>query len=105
MMEDPELASALTTGEGIDAAVARIERLAVDCGQLTVELHRFAGGELEALLGKSQQELLALMRSIDPATIADPRQRREVEAILAMGDVDLASRESDEPPPGEVPND
>ena len=96
ILEDPELVRAVASGEGIDAAVQRIEQLALDCGELAVELHRFAGGKLEARLGRSQQELLVLVQSLDPATITDPRDRRQLEAIIAMGAVDFSSPPSDE---------
>ncbi len=42
LMEDPVLLSAAVSGKGLEAAVAQLERLAIDSGELAVELHLFA---------------------------------------------------------------
>jgi hypothetical protein len=69
IVEDPQLVRAIATGEGMDAEVKRVERLALDCGELAVELHDFAVAKLEGIL-------------------EDPRERAQVEAAQAAADLD-----------------
>jgi hypothetical protein len=89
--EDPELAKALMGDEASMAAViSRVERLALDCGELAVELQTAAQPKLEALSGTSQRDLVKLLGSIDLATVEDPHFRAQLEAIRALGD-DLAT--------------
>jgi hypothetical protein len=88
-LEDADLAKAVGTGEGIEAVVERIERLALDCGELGVELERFAGDKLAAVLGISREQMAQMVATLDPATIPDERMRAQVEAAQASG-VDLS---------------
>jgi hypothetical protein len=88
-MEDVELVRAITSGEGMDVVVERVQRLALDCGELAVELELFARGKLEAMLGKSGAEVLEIVQSLDPSQIEDPRSRVQVEAVQAAGDLEL----------------
>lgn len=103
LMEDAELVKAVATGEGMDAVVERVNRLALDCGELAVELEEFARGKLEAVLGKSEAELFEVVKARDPGTIEDPRERRQVEAIQALGDLELSTLRDliDDDPTGE----
>ena len=87
--EDPELVRAVVSGEGIDAVVERVNRLALDCGELAVELYVVASPRLEAALGMSRGEIVEALKSIDPEAVADPVERQQFEAILALGEVDL----------------
>jgi hypothetical protein len=87
--EDPEVVRAMAGGGGMDAVVKRIDQLALDCAELSVELGIFAAPKLEARLGKSQAELLEILKARDPKTVEDPRERRQLEAIQALGDVEL----------------
>lgn len=84
LIEDPEVIRAMA-GDGMDAVVKRIERLALDCAELAVELCIFAAPKLEARLGKSQAELFEILKTRDPKTIEDPREKRQLEAIQALG--------------------
>jgi hypothetical protein len=88
-LEDADLARAVGTGEGIEAVVERIERLALDCGELGVELERFAGDKLAAMLGLSREQMAQMVTTLDPATIPDERMRAQVEAVQASG-IDLS---------------
>jgi hypothetical protein len=88
-LEDADLARAIGTGEGIEKAVKRIERIALDCGELSVELERFAGDRLAAMLGISREQMAQVVAALDPATIPDHRMRAQVEAIKASG-IDLS---------------
>jgi hypothetical protein len=88
-LEDADLARAVGTGEGIEAVVERIERLALDCGELGVELERFAGDKLAATLGISREQIAQMVATLDPATIPDERMRAQVEALQGSG-VDLS---------------
>jgi hypothetical protein len=96
-VEDPEMVAAIVRGEDIDAVVKRVEQLAIDCGELAVELQAVAVAKLEAVLGKSQAELVQIVQSVDPATVEDPHDRRQLEAIIALGDADLSLFPPDDP--------
>ncbi len=87
--EDADLARAVGTGEGIEAVVERIERLALDCGELGVELERFAGDKLAAVLGISRKQMAQMVATLDPATIPDEQMRAQIEAVQASG-IDLS---------------
>ena len=69
--------------------IARLDKLALECDELAVELHAVATPRLEAALGMSSTEMINALRSVDPAIVADPAERQQLEAILALGDVDL----------------
>jgi hypothetical protein len=86
--EDPELARA-TTGRGnVDLVVDRIERLALDCGELAVELEMFAIPKLRELTGKSHVDLIDLVKAVDASTITDPRERKQLEAVQAFAELE-----------------
>jgi hypothetical protein len=86
--EDPELARAIG-GEGdIDAVVKRIERLALDCGELALELEMFAIPKLLEMTGTSPPELIDLIKGIDPSTITDPGERKQLEAVQAFASLE-----------------
>jgi hypothetical protein len=87
-MEDPDLVRAATAGEDVAPVVERIDRLALDCGELAVELQMVASPRLEAVLGKSPPEMLEMLREADLDAIEDPDLRRQVEAIRAAGDLE-----------------
>jgi hypothetical protein len=89
--EEPELARAIG-GEGdIDAVVKRIERLALDCGELAVELEMFAIPKLLEMTGASASALIDLIKAIDPSTITDPRERKQLEAVQAFASLEHVS--------------
>jgi hypothetical protein len=85
--EDPELAKAASSDEHMDAVVKRVEQLALDCAELAVELQLVAIPALEAILGKSRAQLIEIVRSIDPGTITDSRERKQLEAIQTFDDL------------------
>ena len=70
--EDPEPAKAINGGLSFDAVVERINRLAIDCGELAVELEAYAIPKLEKLLGKSRAELIEMVKSADPTPSETP---------------------------------
>jgi hypothetical protein len=84
-MEDPDFARAVGTGEGLETVVERIGRLALDCGELGVELERFAGDRLAAMIGMSREQIAQVVATLDPATIPDERMRAQLEAVKASG--------------------
>jgi hypothetical protein len=104
LIEDPQVVKAMA-GDGMDAVVKRIEQLALDCAGLAAQLHIVAAAKLEARLGKSQAELVEIVKAVDPETIKDPRERRQLESIRALSGVDLTvpwqagKDEADSPPP------
>src|SRR5205823_1466594 len=85
--EDPDLARAVSRG-CFEGPAERINQLAIDCGELAVELEAFAIPNLEAALGMSRFELVELVKSIDLSTFADARSRKQLEAIQAFADLD-----------------
>jgi hypothetical protein len=87
--EDPELVRAIATGERIAAVVERVNRLALDCGELAVELYLVATPRLEAVLGMSKSEMVKLLQSVDPSTVENEHARQQLEAILAFDELDL----------------
>ncbi len=94
LMEDPELAQAVE-GDGIQAVADRIEQLALDCAALGAELHFVAAPKLEAATGMTQDEMAKLVRTIDLATLSEPRERKHLEALRALPEEALAIRLSD----------
>ena len=46
-IEDPEVVQAVVKGENIDVVVTRVEQIALDCGQIAVELQAVTGPRLE----------------------------------------------------------
>ena len=72
----------------MDEVVRRIERLALDCGELGIELERFGGDRLVETLGMTREQIAALVLGVDPSTIDDPRMRAQLEALKASG-IDL----------------
>ena len=87
-MEDPQVVKAMS-GDGQDEVVKRFEQLALDSAGLAAELHIVAAAKLEELIGHSQSELTGMLKTIDPATIQDPREREKLEAIQALGEIEL----------------
>lgn len=87
LLEDPEFVKAVTSNEGTSVVVERIERLALDCAQLAVEIQLFALPKLEAMMGSDLSELITTARAVAPESITDPQERKMVEAIQAAGDL------------------
>ena len=88
-IEDPEVVQAVVKGENVDAVVTRVEQVALDCGQIAVELQAVTGPRLENMLGTTRDELVGLLASIDLESVADARSRQQLEAIRALGGTDL----------------
>jgi uncharacterized protein YidB (DUF937 family) len=86
--EDADLVKAFSGGEDLDRMVGRLEQLAIDSGEVALELHLVALPKLEAMFGVSQAELIELVKNTDPDSIADPRFRTQLLAIQAFGDLD-----------------
>jgi hypothetical protein len=105
MYEMPEMVAAVASGEGMEAVVAQIEQVALDCGTIAVELFTVAGPALEAKMGKTPAELVELLSGIDLEAVEDARSRRQLESIRAMSGVDLTfpwqagKDEAGSPPP------
>jgi hypothetical protein len=89
MFEMPEIIAAVVSGEGIDEAAQQIERVALDCGKIGVELFAVAGSALEAKVGKTPAELAELLAGINLEEVKDARSRRQLESIRALDGVDL----------------
>ena len=66
----------------------RIERLALDCGELALELEMFAIPKLLEMTGTSPAELIDLIKGIDPGTITDPGERKQLEAVQAFASLE-----------------
>jgi hypothetical protein len=86
--EDPQLAKAVADGDGMDVVAKRVERLALDCAELAVELQLVAVPRLEALLGTSRADMIEMVRSIDASTLVDPRERDQLLTIQALANLD-----------------
>ena len=82
--EDPELARAINDAGNIDAVIERIDRLALDCGELAIELQMFSVPKLFELTGRSPTEVVDLVTDVDPTTVTDPRERKQLEAVQAL---------------------
>jgi hypothetical protein len=95
LVEDPQVVKAMS-GDGQDEVVKRFEQLALDSVGLVAELHIVAAAKLEGLIGHSQSELTGMLKTIDPATIQDPREREKLEAIQALGEVELPTWDVDD---------
>lgn len=100
LFEDPQLVKAIAGTETPDDALARLQQLALDCAALSVELQLFALPKIEASMGASKEDLLDFILSLDPAHIQQQAERKQVEAIQALGNAaDWAGRSG---PPGEL---
>lgn len=82
--EDPELARAITDAGNIDTVIERIDRLTLDCGELAIELQMFSVPKLVELTGRSPTEVVDLVTDVDPTTVTDPRDRKQLEAVQAV---------------------
>jgi hypothetical protein len=89
--EDPDLVFAVSHGERLDAQVEHVEQLALDCGELAVELLLVAVARLVGMIGIAPAQMLELVQSIDIDAIEDPRYRGQLEAVRALSGVDLAT--------------
>ena len=89
---DPEVIMAAADGTGMQAVVTRIEQIALDAGVLAVELHTVAVPKLEEKWG-SRDSLAEKIKAIDPEQVKDPRARRQIGAVRALGDSDLDLRD------------
>lgn len=87
-LDDAELLRAAGGSEPFEPVVDRINQLAIDCGELAVELNAFAIPKLRELLATSPRDVVELVKSIDATTIADARTRKQLEALQAFPDMD-----------------
>ncbi len=86
LMEDGKVGLAMHTGAGLEEIVADIESIAVECQQIVNQLVVVAFPELEAAIGMTAPELADALASIDPATIADPNVRAQLQAARVLRD-------------------
>lgn len=101
IMEDPVVMPAAVTGKGVEAAVAQLERLALDATELAVELHVFAADKLTALFGTTRATMIEDLLQVNPATVADPNERALLKMIQAVSaDVDLTDLPFEATEPG-----
>ena len=91
LAEDPVIVRGIVDPEGMDEAVAHVEQLALDSAALAVELHLPSLDKFETIAGISLTEFVEHVKRVDPADVSDPRTRRQVEAVLAFGDVDFSA--------------
>ena len=103
--EDPRLAKVVGDGEGMKAVVQRVERFALDCAELAVELQLFAVPRLEAMFGTSRAEMIEMVRSIDPSTVDGRRDREQLNALQTFADLEGLAAALDELGGGSPPGD
>lgn len=84
--DDPKLMAAAIDGALLDDVVERVDRLAIDCGELTVELVAYAITQMEELFGMSREQLLSLVLAVEPGTIEDPREANLVALLRSLDD-------------------
>ena len=72
----------------MEVVVQRVKQLALDCAALAIELVLFAVPRLEAMFGMSRHNLVAIVRSIDPDSVADPRDREQLRAVQALANLE-----------------
>ncbi len=89
-IEDAQLTRAIVHGEKVEDAVDAVDRLALDCGELAVELFVVASERLEALTGMTVEQMMQMLLALDPAGASDERDRRRLEALQAIGPIDLS---------------
>jgi hypothetical protein len=89
-MENALLVRAIGHGENLEAAVSAVERLALDCGELAVELFTVASQRIEALTGMTRDEMMQAIFALAPAAAGDERDRRRLEALQALGPIDFS---------------
>jgi double-stranded uracil-DNA glycosylase len=104
LFEDPRLVNSVVQTEAADDAVEQLQRLALDCAALSVELQMFALPKIESLTGVSKEQLLDSVLSLDAAQIPQQAKREQLEAIQALGDIGDWTRQSKLtfPPPDEL---
>jgi hypothetical protein len=84
MMEDPVLMPAAVSGNGVEEAAAQLDRLALDCMELAVELHVYSARLLMAILGTTPAGMIELMSKLDPTTVSDSGERALLETAMGM---------------------
>lgn len=77
-MEDPDVAAAFTTGEGVDRIVERVDELAADCQRLINEVAPVAFSSAEQALGTTLLDLVELAKSADLEAIEDDQLRAQL---------------------------
>lgn len=97
-MENAVLLRAIARGENVEAAVSAVEQLALDCGELAVELFTVASQRIEALTGMTSEEMMKALLALDPAGAGDERDQRRLEALQALGPIDLSLAGEQSPP-------
>lgn len=104
LFEDPQLVKAMATTGASDDAIGNLQLLALDCAALSVELQHFALPRIEASMGTSKEELLDFVLSLDPTQTQQQAERKQVEAIQALGSAaDWTGHSELTPqPPGEL---
>jgi hypothetical protein len=80
--------NAATGGEALDVVIERVNRLATDCAELTVELVAYAISKIEELYGIPGGDLYEMVLSMDPNTITDAADKRLLETVQAFHDPD-----------------
>ena len=87
MMEDADFVRAFGGGPSLETSVRHLERLAIDAAELVVEFHLFAIPKLNAMLGLSPSQMVDLVTRVDPTTLPDGADRRQLEALQAFAEV------------------
>lgn len=85
--DDPELARAIAGTGNVEDVAKRIERLALDCGELAVELDMFAIPKVIEMSGMSLTEIVDALKTADPETFGGFRDRKQLEAVQAFLEV------------------
>lgn len=84
--EDQELMTAATGGGPPDAVIERVNQLATECAELTVELVAYAISKIEELFETPRADLYEMVLSMDPNTITDAADKKLLEAVQAFHD-------------------
>jgi hypothetical protein len=87
LMEQPGVALALSTGEGVEGVVADIDRIAVNCQRVINELIVVAFPSLEGAFGMTLPQIAEAIGSIDPASIDNPHIRQHVQGAQVVRDL------------------
>lgn len=85
LFEDPQIVKATTGNEGSPDVIGKLQRLALDCAALSVELQMFALSKIEESMGTSREDLLGFVLSLDATQIQEQAERHQVEAIQELG--------------------
>jgi hypothetical protein len=86
LVSDVEMIAVVVGQNPVEPLAGRIERLAVECGELAVELQVFAKHEMERETGMTSDQLVKQLLATDPALFDSATDRARLEALRKLGD-------------------